>query len=119
METVRKLGWMIAQEVQQVNIGEQMNFKVLERFINGGVYTGEWMVFNLPQTEEMLVFLATQITNAKKMMTEATIEKNKNIISSNPNSAFFLAFESITHCNIEGLMTPFSHRVVNLHPPNF
>ena len=40
METVRKLSWMIAQEVQQVNIGEQMNFKILERFINGAVYTG-------------------------------------------------------------------------------
>jgi len=51
METVRKLGWMIAQEVQQVNIGEQMNFNVLEKFVNGGVYTGEWIVFNWPQTE--------------------------------------------------------------------
>jgi len=66
----------------------------------------------------MLAFLATQISNAKKIMAEATLEKNKNAISSNPNSAFFLAFDKMTQCNIEGLMTPFSHRAVTLHPPN-
>lgn len=51
-------------------------------------------------------------------MTEATIEKNKSIVSSNPSSAFFLAFDTMTQCNIEGLMTPFSHRVVTLHRPD-
>ena len=68
IETLRELGWMIAQEVQQVNIGDKMNFKMLERFISGGLYTGEWVVFNYPQNEEILSFLATHILNIKKTL---------------------------------------------------
>lgn len=66
----------------------------------------------------MLVFLATQINNAKRLIAEASLEKNKNSINLNSSSAFFLAYDNMTQCNIEGLMTPFAHRVVTLHPPN-
>ena len=40
---------MVAQEVYQVNIGNKMSHKTLEKFMNGAIYTGAWMVFDYPQ----------------------------------------------------------------------
>ena len=91
METVRKLGQMIAQEVEQVNIGEQMNFKVLERFFNGSIYTGQWIVFNEPKTQEMFSLLATHIINIKKILQDTNFEKTKTFQSQSFNSAFFIS----------------------------
>jgi dynein heavy chain, axonemal len=118
VETVRKLGWVIAQEVEQVNVGEQMNFRMLERYLNGGLYTGQWVVFNWPQTEDMLAMLASHIINIRKMLLDTSFEKSKTALPCNYSFACFLSFQNTMQCNLEKLLTPFAHRVVTLHPPN-
>ena len=84
--------------MRQVNLGNGINFKMAERFINGGVYTGDWVVFNYPQSLEMLTFLATHIINIKKNIAEANLEKTKNV--NNSSSAFFMSLNSNQKCNI-------------------
>lgn len=50
VETVRRLSFMVGQEVEQIAVGESMTYKLIERFISGGLYTGHWVVFNWPQS---------------------------------------------------------------------
>lgn len=71
--------------------GEGLNFKVLELFVNGGLGTGHWILFNWPQTSEMLTFLANQLNNAKKVCFEVSFEKTKSSLPVTNNLAFFLA----------------------------
>lgn len=47
-ETVKELGYLIAQEVQSLSLGEKTNFKMIERYINGSIITGHWTIFNAP-----------------------------------------------------------------------
>ncbi len=49
IETVKQLGYMIAQEVDIVHISENINLKFIERYINGAIFTGNWVYMNQPE----------------------------------------------------------------------
>lgn len=49
-----------------------INFKNIERFISGALFTGSWVVMNLPDNLQVMAFLAYQLNHIRK----ATLDPN-------------------------------------------
>jgi hypothetical protein len=118
-ETVRELGYVIAQEVEKVHMSAGINFKNIERFISGALFTGSWVVMNLPGNHQVMAFLAHQLNHIRKAILDPNLEKSKAQFI-NSNAAFFLTIPSnLTQCALEAIAPSLSHRSITLSKPNY
>ena len=113
------MGYLVGQEVEQVSLGETTNFKLAERYINGSLYVGMWMVFNAPSSEHMLAFLAGQLAHARRTLLDNSAEKAKGSISCSPNVAFFLSLATPLEPRLNQLLTPLAYRSLTLVAPKW
>ena len=96
-----------------------INFKNIERFINGALFTGSWVVMNLPDNYQVMAFLAHQLNHIRKSILDPNLEKSKAQFV-NSNVAFFLTIPaSITQCSLDAIAPPLSHRSITLVKPNY
>lgn len=117
-ETVRELGYVIAQEVERVHMSSSINFKNIERFISGALFTGSWVVMNLPDNHQVMAFLAHQLNHIRKAILDPNMEKSKAQFI-NSNVAFFLTIPQPNPCSLHTLAPSFSHRSITLSKPNY
>jgi hypothetical protein len=111
------LGYIIAQDVETVHMSDNINFKNIERFISGALFTGSWVCMNLPSNEQVLSFLAHQINHIRKAMLDPNLEKSKTQFV-NSNVAFFLTIPN-NHCPIDKITPSLLHRNITISKPNF
>lgn len=108
---------MIAQEVEIVHASENINFKFIERYINGAIFTGNWVYMNQPENVQLLSFLAHQINHIRKSILDPNLEKSKAYFI-NSNVAFFLSSSS-NACPIDSLTPSLAHRSITLFRPSY
>lgn len=46
LEAVKELSYVIAQDLETVHISDNLSFKSIERFVNGALFTGNWICLN-------------------------------------------------------------------------
>lgn len=115
-EALRELAYLVAQEVETVAVGER-SFKMVERFISGAVFTGNWLLFNCPSSPPMLAFLANQLTQVRKALLD-TSSALKTPLLLNPSVSFFVTLPQGEACALEGLLQPLAHRSISVARPN-
>ncbi len=64
---------MIAQEVEVAHVSQNINFKFIERYINGAIFTGNWVYMNQPENVQVLSFLAHQINHIRKSILDPNL----------------------------------------------
>ena len=90
VETIKELGFVVGQDVDHVHLSEEASYRHVEQFIAASNFTGNWLCLDLPHSPSVLSFLAHQLIQLRKTLTETAFDKNKSAVLSNPNSAFFL-----------------------------